>query len=119
MRESMEYERSNGRDPQDVSAENLGYDIRSLDSPPGQADDGDGTVRYIEVKARAETGPIAMTPNEWFMAQRLTKEYWLYVVENAASNPKLYTIPDPAAKLEPEEVVGVVRYLVKDWKEHA
>jgi hypothetical protein len=51
------------------------------------------------------------------MAQRLGNEYWLYVVENAATQPRLRIIQNPAAKLQPEEVVEVVRYVVKNWKE--
>jgi len=109
MQVAMQYEREHGRLPEDVSAENLGYDIRST-SPNGE-------VRYIEVKARAATGPIALTPNERLMAQRLGEEYWLYIVENAASQPRPHTIQNPAAKLQFEEVVDVVRYVVKGWQE--
>jgi superfamily II DNA or RNA helicase len=109
MHVAMQYEREHGRNPEDVSAENVGYDIRST-SPLGE-------VRYIEVKARATTGAIVLTPNEWLMAQRLGNEYWLYVVENAATQPRLRIIQNPAAKLQPEEVVEVVRYVVKNWKE--
>ena len=105
---AMAFEREQGRIPQDVSSQNLGYDVRS--EGPG------GEVRYIEVKARARTGSIALTPNEWLMARRLADNYWLYVVENAASEPVLYTIRDPAAKLKPEEQVNIVRFIVKDWK---
>ena len=106
---AMEYERQQGRSPKDVSAQNLGYDIFSTSLS--------GEVRYIEVKARATTGAIVLTTNEWLMAQRLGEEYWLYVVENAATQPRLHTIQNPAAKLQPEEVVGVVRYVVKSWQE--
>ena len=60
-----------------------------------------------------------MTPNEWLMAHRLKDEYWLYVVVNAKTNPELYTIQNPAEKLRPEEVVEIVRYVVKDWKDFA
>jgi hypothetical protein len=115
MQTAIAYERDHGRTPQDVSAENLGYDIRSL-AP-------DGTVRYIEVKARATTGPIVLTPNEWVMAQRLGNDYWLYVVEYAGERhgrtPVLYTIQNPAAKLQPQEVVEIVRFVVSDWKKAA
>lgn len=111
MEVALRYERERDRVPEDVSQENRGYDIRST-AP-------DGSVRYIEVKARATTGPIALTPNEWLMAQRLREEYWLYIVENASSAPTLYTIRDPAAVLRPEEVVETVRYVVRDWKEAA
>ncbi|MGB9777598.1 MAG: DUF3883 domain-containing protein, partial [Anaerolineae bacterium] len=110
MRVALAYEWAQGRLPQDVSAQNLGYDIRS-EAP-------DGTVRYIEVKARAQTGPVVLTPNEWLMARRLGEEYWLYVVEHAATEPALYPIQNPAAKLRPE-VVQTVRFVVKQWKASA
>lgn len=109
MRAVMEYEQQQGRSPEDVSAQNLGYDIRSYSA--------DKTVRYIEVKARATTGEVVLTPNEWLMAQRLGADYWLYVVENAATKPIINPIPNPAKSLNPQEVVKTVRYIVKDWKE--
>jgi len=113
MEVAMNHEREHGRQPEDVSQEKLGFDIRSTEP--------DGGVRYIEVKARATTGPVTITPNEWLMAQRLRDEYWLYIVENAASDPVLYTIQDPAAKLRPEEVVETVRYVVdvEQWRKAA
>lgn len=108
MEVALNYEREQGREPEDVSAQALGYDIRSVDPA--------GRYRYIEVKARTGTGPIALTPNEWLMANRLGDEYWLYVVENAASSPALYTLQNPATHLKPEEIVEIVRYVVKDWR---
>jgi len=107
MQVALQYERKHGRNPEDVSAHNLGYDIRST-SPSGE-------VRYIEVKARATTGAIVLTPNEWLMAQRFGEEYWLYIVEHAASNPQLHTIQNPAAKLHAQQVVETVRYVITDW----
>jgi superfamily II DNA or RNA helicase len=108
MAVAMAYERAAGREPVDVSAENLGYDIRSVEP--------DGTVRHIEVKAHRTTGPVALTPNEWTMASRLGADYWLYVVEHALTTPHLTPIQDPAARLPAEEVVEVVRYVVRDWR---
>lgn len=111
MRKTEEYEKENNRTPEDVSAENVGYDIKSSN---------DNEVRYIEVKARAQTGAIDLTPNEWMIAQRLREEYWLYVVEYAGTdNPKLYTIQDPAIKLSPERIVEAYRWRSDDWKEAA
>jgi len=107
----MEYERSQGRTPEDVSSQNLGYDVRSSDEK--------GNYRYIEVKARAHEGAVALTPNEWLMAQRLQDEYWLYVVVNAATTPELYTTQNPAAKYEPNKEIEIVRYIIKDWKKNA
>ncbi|MDW8030312.1 MAG: DUF3883 domain-containing protein [Candidatus Bipolaricaulota bacterium] len=111
MEIAMAYERAEGRSPEDLSKQNLGFDIRST-AP-------DGSVRYIEVKARARTGAITLTPNEWLMAKRFGDDYWLYVVENAATEPVLYRIQDPATKLQPTEVVEIVRYVVTDWKHSA
>ena len=90
--------------------ENLGYDIRSTAS---------GAVRYIEVKARSRTGVVALTPNEWLMAHRLSDEYWLYVVENAASDPNLHRVQNPSAKFKADEILEIVRYVVSDWKQAA
>ncbi|MCR4416753.1 MAG: helicase-related protein [Ignavibacteria bacterium] len=104
MRLAMEYEHRNGRKPEDVSSQNLGFDIKSSDD--------EGNIRYIEVKARAQLGPVALTQNEWFKAQRFGNEYYLYVVFNAATNPELHIIPNPAEILKPEEKFEIVRYLV-------
>jgi len=110
MEMAMSYEREHGRHPEDVSNLNMGYDIRS--------EDEHGNVRYIEFKARSRTGAIILTANEWFMAKRLKDEYWLYIVENAASDrPELHTIQNPASRFRPEEVMGVVRYVIRDWRE--
>lgn len=111
MRIAMEYERKNRRTPEDVSLQNLGYDIRSFDE--------NENYRYIEVKARAREGAVVLTPNEWLMAQRLKGEYWLYVIVNAITNPELYLVQNPAAEFKPDEVVDIVRYIIKDWKDRA
>ncbi|MCS7061890.1 MAG: helicase-related protein [Anaerolineae bacterium] len=101
----LRYERAQGRDPHDVSTENLGYDVRSL-TP------ADTSVRYIEVKARAGVGAVVLTQNEWFAAQRLGDDYFLYVLFNALDdNPILYVIRNPADRLQPKEQ-REVRYLV-------
>lgn len=110
MEIAMKYERDQGRIPEDVSKENLGFDVRSK---------GDGETRYIEVKARKEEGNVALTPNEWFKAKRFKEKYWLYVVANAAGNPTLFLVNNPAENLEVAEKLEVVRFLVplKEWKD--
>jgi len=100
----MQYERDQGREPEDVSAQNLGFDVRSRDPRTGRK-------RYIEVKARTGVGSVALTQNEWFKARRFGNDYYLYAVLNAAATPELYIIQNPAAHLQPEEVVEV-RYRV-------
>lgn len=103
MQMTLQYEREQGRTPEDVSAQNLGFDVRSTDTA--------GKKRYIEVKARAGVGPVALTQNEWFKARRFQDDYYLYAVLNAAHEPQLYRIQNPAAVLQPEEQMEV-RYLV-------
>jgi len=102
----MKFESENEREPEDVSKENLGFDIRSRGK--------DGKVRYIEVKARAGVGSVALTQNEWFKAQRLGNDYYLYVVWNAGKDPntKPYIIQNPVVNLQVDQKVEIVRYIV-------
>ncbi len=111
MEVAMEYERQQGRVPEDVSKENLGFDIRSKDERTKE-------MRYIEVKARAKEGAVELTLNEWFKAKRFKDQYFLYVVVNALTNPTLYIIKNPAENLKPQEKVEVVRFIVpvEEWK---
>lgn len=104
MEISMKFEKDNNREPTDVSKENLGFDIRSIDK--------EGTARYIEVKARAANAEVALTQNEWFKAKRFKDDYYLYAVMSASTDPKLYIIQNPAEKLEPEQKIEVVRYVI-------
>jgi len=103
MEEAMRYEREQGRMPEDVSAQNLGFDVRSTDAQ--------GRKRYIEVKGRAAIGPVQLTQNEWFKAQRFKDDYYLYVALNAIIEPQLYIIQNPAMILQPDQQIEV-RYLV-------
>jgi superfamily II DNA or RNA helicase len=111
MEIAMEYERKHGRTPEDVSRENLGFDIRSKDERTGE-------VRYIEVKARSGEGDLALTPNEWFKAKRFKDQYYLYVVANAATNPTLYIVRNPAEEITAIEKVEIVRFIIplEEWK---
>lgn len=88
----IEFERSNGRIPRDVSGENLGYDIISS---------GHSETRYIEVKG-FKTCPreVEITANEWRVAEELGDKYWLYIVLNVLDPKKreILTIQNPYAK---------------------
>ena len=42
-------------------------------------------------------GEVALTTNEYKTAERLKKDYWLYVVFNCASNPEIHTIQNPVS----------------------
>lgn len=100
------FERKAGREPEDVSKENLGFDIRSKSK--------DGKTRYIEVKARTDVGAVALTQNEWFKAQRLADDYYLYVVWNVRKSPNVepLVIRNPAVCLSVDQKVEIVRYVV-------
>lgn len=103
MRVAMKHEHDAGRIPEDVSGDNLGFDMKSNDS--------DGGIRYIEVKARAGEGSIAMTTNEWYQASQMGDAYYLYVVWNAGSpEARPLVIRNPTRALNASR--EVVRYFV-------
>ena len=100
MDTAMDYEREEGRTPENVSKKrSLGYDIRSIDPA--------GRKRYIEVKALSQPGPVTLTQNEWYTAEQLASDYFLYVILNAETQPELYIIENPAERTHSEEVVRI------------
>ena len=114
MRVAMAYERAQGWTPEDVSAENLGFDVRSIRYHE------DGTLadaRYVEVKARARSGAVRISANEWKKARHFGEKFWLYVVTEAASEaPQLQRIQNPAARLRMEEDIFATGFIVPENK---
>jgi superfamily II DNA or RNA helicase len=106
MRVVMDYERAQGREVCDVSAKNLGYDITSLDLASGE-------LRLIEVKGlSASTGTILLTPNERRVAEDRRDCYWLYVVTDCDTVPRLQDpVRDPASR-DWNEVKKVAHYFL-------
>ena len=104
MRVVMEHETAQGRQVDDIHEKNLGYDVTSLDPRSGE-------LRLIEVKGlAAPTGSILLTPNERRVAEDRPDCYWLYVVTDCASAPKLQEpIRDPA-RVPWHEVTKVAHY---------
>lgn len=92
MREVIAYEEARGCQVEDVHTRNLGYDITSIDLTTGE-------IRLIEVKGLAYArGNILLTPNERRVAEDRPDCYWLYIVTNCSSKPKLEEpIPNPAS----------------------
>lgn len=90
----------------DVSERDVGYDVESFD-------------RLIEVKSFKTSGSPSITSHEWETARRLQNDYWLYIVENSFTSPKIHTIQNPHEKFKnsvrTEEVIDV-RYILDDWK---
>ena len=103
--------------PEDVSAENLGFDVRSIRYHE------DGTlaeIRYIEVKARARSGAVRISSNEWKKARHFGDKFWLYVVTGAKTEaPALHRIPDPAAGFRVGEEIVATGYIIQEdvWRE--
>ena len=110
MQTAIDYEKSNGRNPEDVSKDNVGYDIKSIDAQ--------GMKRYIEVKGRSGTDGVMLSENEMNRLAQLGNRAWLYIVTNCKTNPQLNIINDPAHKLSFEQKSkGVQFYLpLEEWQ---
>jgi superfamily II DNA or RNA helicase len=105
------FEQARGCEVESVEKDNRGFDLisrRPHPEDPKTAID----VRFIEVKGRAGVGEVALTGNEYRTAQRLKKDYWLYVVFNCAGTPAIYVVRDPA-QLDWEAIVKIEHYQVK------
>jgi hypothetical protein len=106
----MDYEKANGRTPEDVSKDNVGYDLKSIDA--------EGQKRYIEVKGRAGTDGVMLSENEMNRLAQLGTKAWLYIVTNCKSNPQLNIINDPANRMQFEQKTkGIQFYLpLEEWQ---
>lgn len=90
------HEEGKGKQVESVEDQNRGFDLISRKPHPEDPKTA-AEVRFIEVKGRAKIGDIALTYNEYKTAQRLGKDYWLYVVFNCCEEePQIYKIQDPA-----------------------
>jgi hypothetical protein len=102
--------------PEDVAAENLGFDVRS------DLYDAQGkhlARRYIEVKARARSGAVRISSNEWKKARHFGEDFWLYVVTGAKTKePELHRIQNPAAQFRVGEEIEVTGYIIREetWR---
>jgi hypothetical protein len=75
MQAVMEVEAGLGHHPRDVSKDNLGYDVESLDPRAGR-------LRFIEVKGRrAGADTVTVTRNEILTAINSPEQYILALVE--------------------------------------
>ncbi len=106
----IKHEEARGWKVQSVESENRGFDLISR-RPHPQDPETAVEVRFIEVKGRAQVGEVALTTNEFKTAERLKRDFWLYVVFNCASAPELHHVQDPA-KLGWKPVVKVEHYHV-------
>jgi hypothetical protein len=112
MQTAMDYESSVGWKPVDVSANNEGYDIKSISS--------EELKRYIEVKGRSGSdGSVMVSENEMNRLAQLGDAAWLYIVMNCKSTgPELHRIQNPAKALTFELKSKGVQYFLpmNEWK---
>lgn len=110
MSTAMDYERNQGRTPRDVSADNVGYDILSVDA--------NGLKRYIEVKGRAGVDGVMLSENEMNRLAQLDAKAWLYIVTDCKTAPQLNSINDPANVMTFERrYKGIQYYLpLQEWQ---
>jgi len=52
-------------------------------------------VRFIEVKGRSTSGPVEINEKERLTALGLRADYWLYVVFDCRSEPRVLSIQNP------------------------
>lgn len=110
MQVAIDYETAQDRTPEDVSRQNVGYDIKSVDAY--------GMKRYIEVKGRAGTDGVMLSENEWNRLAQLGDKAWLYIVVDCKTTPQLYQIQNPAKNLSFEKISKGVQYYLPlhEWK---
>lgn len=111
MKATMDYEIAENWLPEDVSANNEGYDIRSI-SPVE-------IKRYIEVKGRSgNDGSVMISENEMNRLAQLGDAAWLYIVMNCKSTPELHRIQNPAKQLNFQLKNKGIQYFLpmEEWK---
>jgi hypothetical protein len=104
------HEEARGWKVQSVEQDSRGFDLISRKPHPEDSQTA-VEVRFIEVKGRAGVGEIALSANEYKTAERLKKDFWLYVVFNCASKPEIHLVQDPA-RLGWEPLVKIEHYHV-------
>jgi superfamily II DNA or RNA helicase len=111
MQAAMDYETEQGWTPFDVSANNEGYDIRSISA--------EQLKRYIEVKGRSGAdGSVMLSENEMNRLAQLGNTAWLYIVTNCKSKPELHRIQNPANTLKFEQKSKGIQFFLpmREWK---
>jgi hypothetical protein len=109
MQVAIDYEIQNDWKPEDVSKDNKGYDIKSINP--------EYLKRYIEVKGRSIDGGIMLSENEINRLTQLGDSAWLYIVTHCKTEPQLFRIQNPG-KLNFEIKNKGIQYFLKmsEWK---
>jgi hypothetical protein len=93
----LDYEKRQGRHPNEMPPKHPGYDIES-------ENDANDVVRYIEVKSLSgdwEYSNAGLSDVQFKKATELGDRYWLYVVERADQPTyRIHRIQNPAARAD-------------------
>ena len=100
-----------GWEVESVEKDNRGFDLIARKAHPEDPKTAI-EVRFVEVKGRVGVGEVALTSNEYKTAERLKKDYWLYVVFNCGSKPEAHVIQDPV-RLGWEPLVKIEHYHIR------
>ena len=114
MKAVMDIERKLGFAPNDVSAENCGYDVES--EIPKEKQDGNGCLRLIEVKGRAKgAADVTVTKNEMLTAFNSADDFILAIVEVDGETTRTVYLKEPFKGLEPPSFMEISRtYKISD-----
>lgn len=104
MEAVIAFERSQGWVPEDVHAQNRGFDILSRHPKTGQE-------RAIEVKGCGGVDAVFLTRHEHETARKLGADYWLYVVYKCHCQPEIYCLQNPS-QLPLESVQMIERWKI-------
>jgi len=83
----------------------------------GSADGAFADICYIEVKARAQSGAISLSANEWKKAWLFGEKFWLYIVTVAGTDsPQLHWLQNPAAHFRLDEDIFATGFIIPEEK---
>lgn len=108
IQQVIAFEEKRGWKVESVEKENRGFDLISRRPHP---EDPQTAIeaRFIEVKGRATVGEVALSANEYKTAERLKRDYWLYVVFNCAHTPEIHLVQGPV-RLGWQPIVKIEHY---------
>lgn len=108
MNAVMHMERDLGHSPRDISAENRGYDIESIDRRTNR-------LRFIEVKGRvADAETVTVTRNEVVTGINSSEGYILAIVLIDCDNVHMPIYVREPFQREPDFDAASVNYSLKD-----
>ena len=108
---ATKHEEAKGYEVESVEADNRGFDLIARKAHPEDPQTA-MDVKFIEVKGRSTVAEVALSANEYKTATRLKDDYFLYVVYDCATDPKLKIIRNPA-EIGWKPIVKVEHYIAK------